>query len=63
MYQLDPINRIYKNEEALYDEGVVDEMIADVPGYIPLQLTDTQEADRSTEKILSPTCQRNLIDV
>ena len=56
----DPINRLYKYKEALYAEGVVDNMIADVPGYIPLQPTGTQEAEKHSEKILSPKHQKEF---
>ena len=50
----DPVSCIYEDEDALYVEGVAEDMVADVPGYTPLEDTMSPEADEPSECISSP---------
>ena len=56
----DPVSRIYKDEDALYAEGVAEDMVADIPGYTPLANTTSTEVDEPSECILSPKHQNEF---
>ena len=49
-----------QNEDALYAEGVADDMVADVPGYTPPVLPHPSENADHNECILSPKHQKEF---
>ena len=56
----DQVLRTYKDEDALYAKGVVEDMVADVPGYTRLATTTPNAEAEPSERILSPKHQKEF---
>ena len=55
----DPVLIVYKEKDAIYSEEVVDNMVANMPGYTPLP-PPSMNIEGDTERILSPKHQQEF---